>query len=118
MIVPIKSKYSEILNGLSSVRAYNKIKFLFEEIARRTDIFGKASDMRSEVERKIKLVVAISTNSFNIFTLIFMFAAGNVVGNLLIFLLFNIFAFEDALLRFHTSAYEVVARFKSLGRCE
>jgi len=32
--------------------------------------------------------------------------------------LFNVFAIEDATLRFHKSFFEVVARFKALGRCE
>jgi len=47
LIIPIKSKYSEIINGLSTIRAYRKIDFLLQSCFRKLKLYGKASQLRT-----------------------------------------------------------------------
>ena len=46
LITPIKSKYSEVLNGLSTIRAYQKVQFILADGFLKIEHFVKSSTLR------------------------------------------------------------------------
>lgn len=49
LIIPINSKFSEVLNGLSTIRAYKKIYETLNVFNSKLHLFGKSSKLRCEV---------------------------------------------------------------------
>jgi hypothetical protein len=64
LIIPIKSKYSEILNGLSTIRAYQKVQLVLGDSFIKIENYVKSSILRWQIESKLKIIVSIASNSY------------------------------------------------------
>lgn len=62
LIIPINSKYSEMLDGLPTIRAYRKVNEVINNYWQKMNIYSMAALIRQIVDGKLKLIMLSTTN--------------------------------------------------------
>lgn len=62
LIVPINTKYSELLDGLPVIRAYKKMEYILDGFWSKMKLFSAAGVLRYITDGKIRLLVYSTTN--------------------------------------------------------
>ena len=118
LIIPINSKYSELLDGLPTIRAYRKVVEVINNYWQKMNIFSLAAVVRQIVDGKLKLIMLGSTNFLACITIISLLVLNTSFGNYTVFLIFNFFGLEDCIIRFYVSLNAFAPRLEALAKCE
>lgn len=103
LIIPINSKYSEMLDGLPTIRAYKKMKEIVHTFWQKLNIYSMAALIRQIVDGKLKLIMLGSTNILACFSLLSLLFIKSNFHPYIVFLIFNYFGLEDCIIRFYVS---------------
>ncbi len=114
---PINSKYSELLDGLPTVRAYDKMQYIFDNFWNKMNIFSLTAVIRHIVEGRMKLLIYGVANSLAIISILNLLFLDQSFKNYTIFVIFNYFAIEDTVIKFYQSFAAFAPRLESLGKC-
>jgi ABC-type multidrug transport system fused ATPase/permease subunit len=101
MLIPINSKYSEMIDGLTTIRAYDKVEFIVNEFWRNMNIFSLSTTIKSFIEAKLKLIIIGGPNLLIILQLFSVVFLDLSFSENTVFLIFSYFGFEDSLMRFY-----------------
>lgn len=118
LIIPINSKYSEMLDGLPTIRAYRKTVEVINNYWQKMNIYSLAALVRQVVDGKLKLIMLGSTNFMACITIISLLVLNTKFGNYTVFLIFNFFGLEDCIIRFYVSLNAFAPRLEALAKCE
>ena len=118
LMIPINTKYSELLDGLPVIRAYRKMQFILDNFWNKMNIFSTTAVLRYITDGKIRLVVFISTNLIAIINILGLLYFDDSFKRYTVFVIFNYFALEDTIQRFYTSLSAYAPRLEALGKCE
>ncbi len=70
MLSSFNGSYSELVDGLPTIRAYNKVENLFTNFQNRMSILFYASFTRIVIDAKILLNILLMTNILEIFKIL------------------------------------------------
>lgn len=118
LIIPLNTKYSELLDGLPVIRAYKKIQFILDNFWNKMNIFSTTAVLRYITDGKIRLMVFISTNLIAVINILGLLYFDDSFKRYTVFVIFNYFALEDTVQRFYTSLSAYAPRLEALGKCE
>ena len=118
LIIPINSKYSEMLDGLPTIRAYRKMVEVINNFWQKMNIFSMAALVRQIVDGKLKLMMLSFTNFLGCIIILSMLFIHTSFGNYTVFVIFNFFALEDCIIRFYVSLNAFAPRLEALAKCE
>lgn len=118
LIIPINTKYSELLDGLAVIRAFRKMHYILDNFWNKMNIFSMASVTRHIVDGRIKFIIYASANFLAIVDILSLLFFDTSFKNYSVFVIFNYFAFEDTIMRFYQSLSAFAPRLEALGKCE
>jgi len=118
LIIPINSKYSEMLDGLPTIRAYRKINEVVNNYWQKMNVYSMAALIRQIVDGKLKLIMLSATNFLACSELLSILFLNANFGNFTVFAVFNFFGLEDCVIRFYVSLNSFAPRLESLAKCE
>jgi ABC-type multidrug transport system fused ATPase/permease subunit len=118
LIIPINSKYSEMLDGLPTIRAYRKTAEIIQNYWQKMNIYSMAALVRQIVDGKLKLLMLSATNFLACLEILLLLFISSSYGNYTVFLIFNYFGLEDCIIRFYVSLNAFAPRLESLAKCE
>ena len=103
MIIPINSKYSELVDGLPTIRAYRKMVEVINNYWQKMNIYSLAALVRQVVDAKLKLIILGSMNFLACSSILSILIFRTSFGFYTIFTIFNFFGLEDCIIRFYDS---------------
>lgn len=103
LIIPINTKYSELLDGLTVIRAFKKMQYILNNFWNKMNIFSMSSVIRHIVDGRIKFIIYSSANFLAILDILSLLFFDSTFKNYTVFVIFNYFAFEDTIMRFYQS---------------
>ena len=103
LIVSINSKYSEMLDGLPTIRAYKKMTETVHTFWQKLNIYSMAAMIRNIADGKLKLIMLGSINILACLSLLFFLFVKPHYQPYVVFLIFNYFGLEDSVIRLNVS---------------
>jgi len=99
LLVSVNGMYSELIDGLPTIRAYKRVEPMFANFSNKIGTFSSASLIRTIVDAKLVLNILICTNVLAIIKVMSLLFIEEPFQQFSIFLIVNIFLLEDAVLR-------------------
>ena len=91
MITSFNGTYSELVDGLPTVRAFNRIEAVFSDFQSKMSTLFSASLIRIIIDGKIVLNILVMVNILGIMKIMSLLYIEEPFNELAIFLIFNIF---------------------------
>ena len=72
-MIPINTIFAEILDGMSTIRAYRSVDKLFNNFANKLESFTNAGNLRNKIDARIIFIIFFASNVLVIIHFFYLF---------------------------------------------